>query len=73
MEDQIVGKHVKVLNFFVNLLKILGQWCHHKTSTGAAGCGFGPPSLPYLYKTTQLLQRQQHVCLSISRSGRGLL
>ncbi|CAK5024267.1 unnamed protein product [Meloidogyne enterolobii] len=46
-----------------------GQWCHQKTSTGAAGCGFGPPSLPYLYKTTELLQRQQHVCLSISRGG----
>ncbi|KAF7638510.1 hypothetical protein Mgra_00002188 [Meloidogyne graminicola] len=46
-----------------------GQWCHQKISTGAAGCGFGPPSLPYLYKTTELLQRQQHVCLSISRGG----
>ncbi|CAK5073308.1 unnamed protein product [Meloidogyne enterolobii] len=46
-----------------------GQWCHQKTSTGAAGCGFGPPSLPYLYKTAELLQRQQHVCLSISRGG----
>jgi len=42
-----------------------------KTSTGAAGCGFGPPSLPYLYKTSELLQRQQHVCISISRGGGG--
>ncbi|KAF7623490.1 hypothetical protein Mgra_00010214 [Meloidogyne graminicola] len=45
-----------------------GQWCHQKISTGAAGCGFGPPSLPYLYKTTELLQRQQHVCLISSQS-----
>ncbi|KAL7073825.1 hypothetical protein ACQ4LE_007660 [Meloidogyne hapla] len=40
-----------------------------QTCQGAAGCGFGPPSLPYLYKTSELLQRQQHVCISISRGG----
>ena len=48
-----------------------GQWCHQKTSTGASGCGFGPPSLPYLYQTPDLLRQQPKVCLSLSRGSNG--
>lgn len=47
-----------------------GQWCHQKTSTGASGCGFGPPALPYHYQSVELLLRQHpKVCISMSRSG----
>lgn len=46
-----------------------GQWCHEDSLTGAAGCGYGPPSLPYFYKGPELLYHQTRVCVTISRGA----
>ncbi|VDM39465.1 unnamed protein product [Toxocara canis] len=44
-----------------------GQWCHEDSTTGAAGCGYGPPSLPYFYNGPELLYRRTRLCITISR------
>uniref|UniRef100_A0A0M3I5Z7 Urokinase plasminogen activator surface receptor-like n=1 Tax=Ascaris lumbricoides TaxID=6252 RepID=A0A0M3I5Z7_ASCLU len=44
-----------------------GQWCHEDSTTGAAGCGYGPPSLPYFYKGPELLYHRTRLCVTISR------
>uniref|UniRef100_A0A0N5AE65 Activin_recp domain-containing protein n=1 Tax=Syphacia muris TaxID=451379 RepID=A0A0N5AE65_9BILA len=44
-----------------------GQWCHEDTTTGSAGCGYGPPALPFFYKSPDLLARKSRICISISR------
>lgn len=46
-----------------------GQWCHEDSTTGAAGCGYGPPSLPYFYKGPELLYHRTRVCVTISRGS----
>ncbi|CAJ0588308.1 unnamed protein product [Cylicocyclus nassatus] len=49
--------------------KCQGQWCHEDTTTGAAGCGFGPPSLPFFYKGPELLYYRNKLCVTISRGA----
>ncbi|OZC12203.1 hypothetical protein X798_00724 [Onchocerca flexuosa] len=44
-----------------------GQWCHEDSITGAAGCGYGPPSLPYFYKGPELLYYRTRMCVTVSR------
>ncbi|KAF8385395.1 hypothetical protein PRIPAC_74537 [Pristionchus pacificus] len=44
-----------------------GQWCHEDSATGAAGCGFGPPSLPFFYKGPELLYFRHKMCVTMSR------
>ncbi|KAM3717797.1 hypothetical protein ACO02O_01814 [Dirofilaria immitis] len=44
-----------------------GQWCHEDSITGAAGCGYGPPSLPYFYKGPELLYYRTRMCIAVSR------
>ncbi|VDD94876.1 unnamed protein product [Enterobius vermicularis] len=44
-----------------------GQWCHEDTTTGSAGCGYGPPALPFFYKSLDLLAHRSRICISISR------
>uniref|UniRef100_A0A915PLZ0 Uncharacterized protein n=1 Tax=Setaria digitata TaxID=48799 RepID=A0A915PLZ0_9BILA len=44
-----------------------GQWCHEDSTTGVAGCGYGPPSLPYFYKGPELLYYRTRMCVTISR------
>ncbi|TKR60416.1 hypothetical protein L596_027668 [Steinernema carpocapsae] len=46
-----------------------GQWCHEDSTTGASGCGYGPPSLPYFYKGPDLLFHRNKVCVTISRGN----
>ncbi|KJH50183.1 hypothetical protein DICVIV_03691 [Dictyocaulus viviparus] len=46
-----------------------GQWCHEDTTTGASGCGFGPPSLPFFYKGPELLYYRNKLCITISRGA----
>uniref|UniRef100_A0A915AQP2 Uncharacterized protein n=1 Tax=Parascaris univalens TaxID=6257 RepID=A0A915AQP2_PARUN len=46
-----------------------GQWCHEDSTTGAAGCGYGPPSLPYFYKGPELLYHRTRLCVTISRGA----
>ncbi|KAI1720519.1 hypothetical protein DdX_04754 [Ditylenchus destructor] len=43
-----------------------GHWCHEKVS-GASGCGYGPPSLPYFYKGPALLHLRGKTCVTVSR------
>ncbi|PIO70265.1 hypothetical protein TELCIR_07884 [Teladorsagia circumcincta] len=47
--------------------KCQGQWCHEDSTTGAAGCGFGPPSLPFFYRGPELLYYRNKVCVTLSR------
>lgn len=49
--------------------KCQGQWCHEDSTTGAAGCGFGPPSLPFFYRGPELLYYRNKVCVTISRGA----
>ncbi|ETN85100.1 hypothetical protein NECAME_06566 [Necator americanus] len=49
--------------------KCQGQWCHEDSTTGASGCGFGPPSLPFFYKGPELLYYRNKLCVTISRSA----
>lgn len=44
-----------------------GEWCHEKVSSGGAGCGYGPPSLPYFYRGVELLRHNDKVCVTLSR------
>ncbi|KAL3084203.1 hypothetical protein niasHT_039329 [Heterodera trifolii] len=47
-----------------------GQWCHLHVSTSATGCGFGPPSLPFVYQSYEMFgQRRNRVCVSLSRGN----
>ncbi|KAK0410644.1 hypothetical protein QR680_005251 [Steinernema hermaphroditum] len=46
-----------------------GQWCHEDSTTGASGCGYGPPSLPYFYKGPELLRERNKVCITMSRGN----
>ncbi|MFH4978005.1 hypothetical protein AB6A40_004714 [Gnathostoma spinigerum] len=46
-----------------------GQWCHEDSTTGAAGCGYGPPSLPFFYKGPELLFHRTRLCVTISRGA----
>uniref|UniRef100_A0A183BJV8 Neuroendocrine convertase 2 n=2 Tax=Globodera pallida TaxID=36090 RepID=A0A183BJV8_GLOPA len=46
-----------------------GQWCHVHVSTSASGCGFGPPSLPYVYQSSELFRQRSRVCVSLSRGN----
>ncbi|KAL3079401.1 hypothetical protein niasHT_036390 [Heterodera trifolii] len=47
-----------------------GQWCHLHVSTSATGCGFGPPSLPFVYQSYEMFgQRRNKVCVSLSRGN----
>ncbi|KAL3984617.1 hypothetical protein ACH3XW_35265 [Acanthocheilonema viteae] len=46
-----------------------GQWCHEDSTTGAAGCGYGPPSLPYFYKGPELLYYRTRMCVTVSRGS----
>ncbi|KAI6190181.1 hypothetical protein M3Y97_00088900 [Aphelenchoides bicaudatus] len=48
----------------------VGQWCY-ESSTGQAGCRFGPPSLPFFYETSELLMSRTKVCATLSR-GNGI-
>ncbi|VDL82731.1 unnamed protein product, partial [Nippostrongylus brasiliensis] len=49
--------------------KCQGQWCHEDSTTGAAGCGFGPPSLPFFFHGPELLYYRNKVCVTISRGA----
>ncbi|KAJ1346634.1 hypothetical protein KIN20_001506 [Parelaphostrongylus tenuis] len=49
--------------------KCQGQWCHEDTTTGASGCGFGPPSLPFFYEGPELLYYRNKLCVTISRGA----
>ncbi|EFO20451.1 hypothetical protein LOAG_08040 [Loa loa] len=46
-----------------------GQWCHEDSTAGAAGCGYGPPSLPYFYKGPELLYYRTRMCVTVSRGS----
>ena len=46
-----------------------GQWCHEDASTGATGCGYGPPSLPFFYKGPELLYHRSKICITMSRGN----
>lgn len=41
--------------------------CHEDSTTGAAGCGYGPPSLPFYHKDYNLLPYRGKICVTISR------
>ncbi|RCN29536.1 hypothetical protein ANCCAN_24703 [Ancylostoma caninum] len=43
--------------------------CHEDSTTGASGCGFGPPSLPFFYKGPELLYYRNKLCVTISRGA----
>lgn len=49
--------------------KCQGQWCYEDSTTGASGCGFGPPSLPFFYKGPELLYYRNKLCVTISRGA----
>uniref|UniRef100_A0A7E4UXD5 Activin_recp domain-containing protein n=1 Tax=Panagrellus redivivus TaxID=6233 RepID=A0A7E4UXD5_PANRE len=46
-----------------------GQWCHEDAVTGATGCGYGPPSLPFFYKGPELLYHRNKLCVTLSRGN----
>uniref|UniRef100_A0A914BWH5 Uncharacterized protein n=1 Tax=Acrobeloides nanus TaxID=290746 RepID=A0A914BWH5_9BILA len=47
-----------------------GQWCHEDTTSGATGCGYGPPSLPFFYKSHDLLSTYRpKICITLSRGA----
>ena len=44
-----------------------GHWCHEDMSTGASGCGYGPPALPFYYRGPELFYYRSKVCITLSR------
>lgn len=44
-----------------------GEWCHENVSSGGAGCGHGPPVLPYFYRIAELLRHNGKNCVTLSR------
>lgn len=46
-----------------------GHWCHEDMSTGAAGCGYGPPALPFYYRGPELFYYRNKVCITLSRGA----
>lgn len=46
-----------------------GQWCHEDVNTGATGCGYGPPTLPYFYSGPEVLDHRSKVCITLSRGN----
>uniref|UniRef100_A0A8R1DZR0 Uncharacterized protein n=1 Tax=Caenorhabditis japonica TaxID=281687 RepID=A0A8R1DZR0_CAEJA len=46
-----------------------GHWCHEDMTTGAAGCGYGPPALPFYYRGPELLYYRSKVCIALSRGA----
>ncbi|KAI6185323.1 hypothetical protein M3Y98_00010300 [Aphelenchoides besseyi] len=46
-----------------------GEWCYEDVKNGLTGCGFGPPSLPFLYKGYELLTSRSKVCATLSRGN----
>ncbi|CAD5232261.1 unnamed protein product [Bursaphelenchus xylophilus] len=46
-----------------------GQWCHEDVNSGASGCGYGPPSLPYFYAGPEVLTHRSKVCITLSRGN----
>lgn len=46
-----------------------GHWCHEDMSTGASGCGYGPPALPFYYRGPELFYYQSKLCITLSRGA----
>ncbi|PIC24105.1 hypothetical protein B9Z55_017560 [Caenorhabditis nigoni] len=46
-----------------------GHWCHEDMSTGASGCGYGPPALPFYYRGPELFYYRSKVCITLSRGA----
>ncbi|CAI4227088.1 unnamed protein product [Auanema sp. JU1783] len=46
-----------------------GQWCHEDTASGAAGCGYGPPALPFFHKGPELIPYRNKLCVTMSRGA----
>jgi hypothetical protein len=38
-----------------------------ESTSGVTGCGFGPPALPFFYKSPELLMHRSKVCVTLSR------
>ncbi|CAJ0581904.1 unnamed protein product, partial [Mesorhabditis spiculigera] len=46
-----------------------GHWCHEDSTTGASGCGYGPPSLPFFFKGPELFFHTSKLCITMSRGS----
>ncbi|CAJ0929751.1 unnamed protein product, partial [Mesorhabditis belari] len=46
-----------------------GHWCHEDSATGASGCGYGPPSLPFFHKGPELFYHTSKICVTMSRGS----
>ncbi|CAI5453206.1 unnamed protein product [Caenorhabditis angaria] len=46
-----------------------GNWCHEDLLTGAAGCGHGPPALPFFYRGPTIFYYRSRVCVILSRGA----
>ncbi|CAD6193881.1 unnamed protein product [Caenorhabditis auriculariae] len=46
-----------------------GHWCHEDSTTGASGCGFGPPALPFFFKGPEVFYYRNKQCVTLSRGA----
>ncbi|CAB3398114.1 unnamed protein product [Caenorhabditis bovis] len=47
----------------------IGHWCHEDITTGASGCGYGPPALPFYYRGPEIFYYRSKVCVTLSRGA----